>query len=135
MWIQRLIWLAGLVALLTTACKREEPQPGITEVNMLVVDESRKPLANVEILIAGSTGSYFTGTRIDTVFAREYTNINGVMLYKRIIEDRWRLYAKPMSPFDSTGKIAYDVVKFEGTVDTIVNVGEVNNITAILRKR
>jgi len=133
--IRTTIWLVGLVALLTTACKREEPQPGPTEINMLVVDEGRKPIANVEVLIGGSTGSYFTGTRQDSIFARKYTDVNGFMFYKETVEQKWRFYAKPMSPFDSTGKIAYDLVKFEGTVDAIVNVGEVNNITAILRKR
>lgn len=132
--MKTLILVAGLLAL-SGGCKREELPPKPTEINMVVVDEARKPIANAEVLIQGLTGSYFGGTRRDSTFARLYTKIDGMIVYKAVVEDKWRVYAMPFSPYDSTGKIIYDLVKFEGTIDGIVNVGQVNNITVIMRKR
>lgn len=132
--MKTLIFIIGLLALMT-GCKREEITPGLTEINMTVVNESREPIPNVEIFISGLSGSYFAGTRIDTTFARRYTDIKGLMLYKLQVETKWRVYAMPFSPYDSSGRFLYDILKFEGTVDAIVNVGVVNNITVVMRKR
>jgi len=132
--MKTLLWLVGLIILLS-GCKREEPAPGLTEINMTVVDEMRKPVPNVEVLVAGRRGSYFGGNWRDTTFAYRYTNANGTISYKLLIEREWRVYAMPFSPYDSAGRAIYDVSKFEGTVDAIVNVGQVNNITVIMRKR
>lgn len=126
--MKTLLWSAGLLVLLT-ACKRKEIAPNPTEINLTVVDEARKPIANMEVLILGRTGSYFGGTRKDTTFASQYTDVNGVMMYKAVIERQWRLYVRP-SYYPN-----YNDIRFEGNPDGVVEVGRANKFIAILVKR
>lgn len=125
-----LFWILGLVALMT-GCKREEPKPVTqpTTISATVVDEARMPLNNIKIVIHGLSGSYFGGTRRDTTFATLYSDVNGSVIYKVVIEDKWRTY------IIANGFPAFNDSRYEGTVDGIVNVGQVNNITIILRNR
>jgi len=129
MMIRTTIWLVGLVALLTTACKREEPKPNVTEINATVVNDDRTPLSKIPIYVTGLTGSYFTGTRRDTIFATLATDSTGKIQYKNQIDPVWRVY------LTAVGAPAYNDSRYEGTVDGVVNVGKVNNITIILFRR
>lgn len=123
-----LIWLIGLIGLLGS-CKHEVPQPKSTIIQGATKDQQGVAVSQIEVWIIGSKGSYFGGTRKDTIFAKLATDSKGMLVYEQIIPDEWRVYFSP------NGYPNYDVVRFEGTVDGIVNVGQTNNITAILRKR
>ena len=129
MRISTVIWLAGLIALLTTACKREEPQPNVTEINATVVNDDRTPLAKTTVYVTGLTGSYFAGTRRDTIFATLATDSVGKISYKNQIDSMWRVY------LTAVGAPAYNDSRYEGTVDGVVEVGKVNDITIILFRR
>jgi len=127
--MKTLVVIIGLLALVT-GCKRgEEPTPQPTTISATVVNEARMPLNNVKVVINALSGSYFGGTRQDTIFATLYTDVNGSITYKAAIEAKWRTY------IIANGLPAYNDSRYEGTVDGIVNVGQVNNITIILRKR
>ena len=96
---------------------------------MLVVDEARQPLESIEVGISGLTGSYFGGTRKDTIFSIMHTNKAGRIYYEALLDAKWRVYAKPVGFPD------YDILRFEGTTDAIVKTGQANNITVIMKKQ
>jgi len=130
MRIQKIIWLAGLAALLTTACKREEPQPGPTIIQGATKDEQGNAIPRITVWITGNKGSYFTGTRQDTTFAKLVTDSKGLINFEQYIPSEWRVNFVPIGFPD------YDIVRIEGVVtDKMVVLGKVNTVTAILRKR
>lgn len=127
--MKTLLFFIGLLALMTDCKPEEELTPQPTTISATVVDEARMPLNNIKVVINALSGSYFGGTRQDTIFATIYTDVNGTISYKAAIESKWRTY------IIANGFPAYNDSRYEGTVDGIVNVGQVNNITIILRKR
>jgi hypothetical protein len=126
--VKTLLWLLGIVAMLAT-CRQKEPEPSTTEINTLVITDSLStPISGISIWIIGSTGSYFGGTRKDTIFSKQDTDSNGRCFFRQNLENKWRVYVSP------SGFPLFKLVKFENTVDGIVNVGQVNNITVIMKK-
>ncbi|WP_019990421.1 hypothetical protein [Rudanella lutea] len=128
--MKTLVFVAGLVALMT-GCKHDEPTPATqpTIIQAATKDQQGNVIPNIEIWIIGNKGSYFGGTRQDTVFAKLATDTQGNLEYEQVIPSLWRVYLSP------SGFPNYDLVKYEGTVDGIVNVGQVNNIKVVMRKR
>lgn len=126
--MRTLFYTFGLL-LLFSACKREEIKLQSTIIQGATKDQQGDALPKIEVWITGNKGSYFTGTRKDTIFAKLATDSLGALSYKQVISNDWRVYLSP------NGFPNYELVKFEGTVDGIVNVGQANNITAIMRKR
>ena len=117
------------------ACKHEEPVPEVplTLVNVLVTDETGKGLNGngVDVWILGSTGSYFSGTRKDTIFAKIFTDLQGMIVYKEKLGTKWRV-----SVSISGDPSLYNSVRFErGDRDGVVTVGAVNDFIAVLFKR
>ena len=125
-----IFWLFSIVAMLS-GCKHEEPAPILnpTTLIMLVVNENREPLDKIKVIIGGSSGSYFGGTRKDTLFATRYTNSYGKIAFEAVFDVEWRVYAQPVGFPD------YDILRFEGTTDAIVKTGQANNITVIMKKQ
>lgn len=129
-------WVMGLLALLTS-CKHNSPQPGVgpTEINMLVVDESRQPLQGINVSVLGTVGSYFTGSRKDTSFARLVTDLQGKAAYKTNIDNKWYVWVVAVG---YSGTYTYNDVRYEGDIDKStaeIKVGQVSSVTAVLFNR
>lgn len=128
--MKTLILLTGLLTLMS-GCKREglSPQLAVTELNLLVINQANAPLASVEVVILGSTGSYFGGTRRDSTFAKVLTNSVGRLNYKATFGSEWRVYVRP------NYYPTYNDIRFQDGSDGILEVGKSNDLTAILIKR
>jgi hypothetical protein len=130
--MKTLLWLLGIVAMLA-ACRQKEPEPGPTTIQVLVTDEAGNGLSRngVDVWISGSTGSYFGGTRKDTIFVKIPTNLQGKITYQEKLESKWQV-----SVSVAGDPLLYNSARFEkGDPEGIVTLGAVNDFVAVLFKR